>query len=136
MNTSDKIVLEESSNIVQGLDAYSQVVFQSRNTVAYTDATAKNLFKIPANADIIGITLNVTTLFNDSGTDLLSIGKTGTANFYRSAFDVSSAGQTVTGWSALGDVGASDVQVTATYTGQNGNSSGGAATIIFFWTRA
>lgn len=114
----------------------AQVVYQSRSTVAYTDTTAKDLFVIPANADIIGILVNVTTAFNDSGTDVLDIGKTGTGNHFKNDLDVSSTGQTVTGWSNLGDVGASAVTVTATYTGQNANSSAGAATVTVLWTVA
>lgn len=125
-----------NGSIVPATATTAQQVYQSRGTVAYTDTSAKDLFTIPANADVVGITVNVTTVFNDSGTDVLDVGKTGTGNHFRNDLDVSAGGQTVTGWSNLGDVGGSAVTVTATYTGQNANSSAGAATVIFFWTLA
>jgi hypothetical protein len=134
--SASRLSLVGAANIGETTDTYSQVVFQSRNTVAYTDTAAKNLFQIPANADIVGITVNVTTAFDDTGTDLLDIGKTGTGNFFKNDLDVSSAGQTVTGWSNFGDVGASAITVTATYIPQTPNAAAGAATIIFFWTKA
>ena len=46
------------------------IVSQS-NTVAYTDTTAKNLFIIPAGAQVINVIVDVVTAFTDTGTDLL-----------------------------------------------------------------
>ncbi|MDX1746608.1 MAG: hypothetical protein R3324_11775 [Halobacteriales archaeon] len=110
-----------------------QAVFASTATVAYTDTTAKDLFDLPANAVIVGILVDVTTAFDDTGTDLLDIGKTGTADHFKDDLDVSSAGQTVNGWSNLGDVGTSPVTVTATFTGSNADAAAGAATVTFLW---
>jgi len=112
------------------------VLMASRNTMAYTDTSAKTLFTIPANADIVDIVVDVTTGFNGGGTDLLDIGTSASATAYKDDLDVSSTGQTVTGWSGLGDVGASDVIVKAIYADQNTDSSAGAATITFLWTIA
>lgn len=106
-------------------------VFAITGTVAYTDTTAKTLFVLPAKTLVVAVHVDVTTAFNDSGTDVLDVGKVGTGNHFRNDLDVSSAGQTLTGWSNLGDVGASAVGVTATYAGQNANASAGAARVTF-----
>jgi len=131
--SANELKLVGDANIVREESA-SQAVFQSRATVSYTDTSAKTLFTIPAGADIIGIIVDVTTAFNDSGTDLLDIGTSSDGDYFKNDLDVSSVGQTMTGWSHLGDVGSSDITVTATYTGQNGDASAGQATVIFLWT--
>ena len=100
-------------------------------TIAYTDTAAKTLFVLPADAILIDIHVDVTTLFNDSGTDQLSIGKTGSNSFYKSALDVSTTAQTTTGWSNLGPQGTSALSVVAIYAGQNSNASAGAARVTF-----
>jgi len=108
-------------------------VLVCENTVAYTDTTAKAICTIPADADVIGITVNVTTGFDDTGTDVLDLGVTGTAEHFKADLDVTSTGQTVTGWNNFGDVGASPITVEAIYTGQNTNANAGAATVIILY---
>lgn len=100
-------------------------------TVAFTDTAAKNLFVLPSRSKVIRIDVDVTTAFNSSGTDLLDIGKTGTLNHFKDDLVVSATGQTVTGWSNLGDIGASDVQVTGLYAQSVADSNAGAARITF-----
>lgn len=116
---------------VFGDDDEGGVLVAFTNTVAYTDTAAKNLFVLPSKAKIVSIHVDVTTAFNSSGTDLLDLGKTGTANHFKNDLDVSSAAQTVTGWSNLGDVGSSDVQVIATYAQSVADASAGAARVTF-----
>jgi len=106
------------------------------NTVAYTNVTNKTMFVIPANADIVDIMLIVTTAFNDTGTDLLNCGYTAeTPNEYIANGVVSAVGVQRMGadatmpYAKVGDVGSSNVTVLCKYTGQNGNSSAGAATV-------
>jgi hypothetical protein len=70
------------------------------NTVAYTNTTTKNLFKLPKGAVIVAWIVNVVTAFNSSGTDLLDIGDGSTANRFANDIDVSSAGQKLTGYVA------------------------------------
>ncbi|MBM4467440.1 MAG: hypothetical protein FJ014_18105 [Chloroflexi bacterium] len=111
-------------------------VFAAVNTVAYTDTSNKTMFVIPANADIVDIMLVVTTAFNDTGTDLLNCGYTaGSPNEYIANGVVSAVGVQRMGadatmpYAKVGDVGSSNVTVLCKYTGQNGNSSAGAATV-------
>lgn len=103
-----------------------------RATLAYTDTTAKALFTIPAGAYITAWVINVTTAFNDSGTDLLDIGVSGTQQKFAASVDVSSTGLKSSGVVAaqIGAVQASAQAVTGLYTGQNSNASAGAATIM------
>ena len=105
----------------------------SVNTVAYTNTTDKTMFTIPANANIAAIQVDVNTAFNDSGTDVLDVGKSGTTTHFRNDLSVTATGQTITGWSNLGDVGTSDISVVALYAGQTGDATAGQATLYMFW---
>ncbi len=118
-------------------------VFISRNTLAYTDTTNKTLFVLPANAVILDVILHVTTVFNDSGTDVIDVGTTaGDPDEYVDALDASSASVNRCGdnsdmpATARGSVGGSAVTVLGKYTGQNANADAGAATIEILWTIA
>ena len=99
-----------------------------RNTLAYTDTTAKTLFTLPAGAVIVGFLINVSTLFNDSGTDLVDIGDGTTAERFVANYDVSSAGLA---WQASADEAAlvAETVVKGVYAGQNANANAGAMTI-------
>lgn len=104
------------------------VAFCQRATLAYTDTTAKDLFTLPAGAIIIGITVNVTTAFDDSGTDLIDIGNADTADAYVADFDASSQGMTLSPSADESALSAATV-VKGVYTGQNSDAAAGAATI-------
>jgi hypothetical protein len=90
---------------------------------------------LPKGAEIVGWVLNVTTAFNDSGTDLLDIGDATTGNRFANDISLATAGQVVTGFDPdelftelTGDTG-----ILARYTGQNDNASAGAATIAVYY---
>lgn len=63
-----------------------------RATLAFGDTVAKDLFTLPAGAVIVDWIINVTTLFNSDGTDLVDIGVSGTAEKFFANIDVSSTG--------------------------------------------
>lgn len=104
-------------------------------SVAYTDTTAKTLFTLPAGAVIVGWLVNVSTAFNSSGTDLLDIGNSGTANAYANDLNVASAGQINTGFvvSALFTELTEEVTVTATFVQSVADATTGAATIAVLY---
>lgn len=115
---------------------YGGAVATIFGTVAYTDTTAKNLFTLPEGAVVVGITVNVTTAFNDTGTDLLDIGITGTGNYYANDLNVATATQITTGMQVarlFSTPLAEDTIVTATFIGQNADASTGEATVCFFY---
>lgn len=103
-------------------------------SVAYTDTSAKDLFTLPTGAVIVQWVVNVETAFNDTGTDLLDLGVSGTADQYASNLDVSSAGQIVTGFVAgqalqFDTPLTAPVVVQATYTGANTDPDAGLAQV-------
>lgn len=106
--------------------AMSVVVLQG--TVTRTNTTAKALFTLPAGAIPLLATVQVETAFNDSGTDLLTIGEGSDGDHFASGIDVSSTGAKLIAINESG-VLTKQTQVTATYTGQNGNSTTGRAKI-------
>jgi len=103
--------------------------------VTYLTTSDTNIFVLPEGAVILQWLVNVTTAFNDSGTDLLNIGGAATAT-YASGLDVGAIGQITAGYvpgklftTPLG----TDTQITAKYTGQNADASAGVATIAVFY---
>lgn len=112
----------------------AQMVFCVRGDVAFgDDGSAVTLGIIPAGAEVVGITVDVTTAFDDTGTDLLDVGTSSTGTHFRADLDVSATGQTLTGWSNLGGVGTSPITATAQYDGANGDSTAGACTVAIFY---
>jgi hypothetical protein len=105
----------------------------SKATLDYGDTTSTDLFVIPANANIALINTDVVTAFNDSGTDVVYIGKSGATTHFVSALSVTATGQTVTGYSNLGDVGSSDITVVGRYIGQNSDATAGSADVYIQW---
>lgn len=124
-------------NKLDGVDTTAGAKFpqMQSNTIAYTNTTAKDLVTLPANAVIDDILVNVTTAFNDSGTDLLDIGlKGGAGDYYAADVDVSSAVLVrPSGITHAGSVGATAVTITGTYAGQNTNATAGAATVTVIY---
>lgn len=107
----------------------AQGVFVKKATLNYTDTAAKNLFTLPKNAMVLFFLVDVDTGFNDSGTDLLDLGKTGTATYFADDINVATAGQVMVQQTNLGDIGSAVIQVTGTYAGQNSNATAGQATV-------
>lgn len=103
-----------------------QITFASPGTTV-----AKTIGVLPAGAMVVGGGAYVTTAFNDSGTDVIDVGTSGDADGYATLLDVSSVGYKVLDELATSDdFSASEVTVTATYTGQNANGTTGVANII------
>jgi len=141
--TATSVSLGVGDTTIQSGDtaADGRVVFVSRDTIAFTNTTAKNLFTLPANADIIEITLVVTTLFNSSGTDVIDVGiNGGAADAYVDNLDASATGVHRMGdaadmpFAALGDIGGSTVQIDGLFTQGVADASTGSATVIVTWT--
>lgn len=104
-------------------------VFAKKATVTYQNTTTKNLYTLPKNAVVLAYLVDVDTAFNDSGTDLLDIGKVGTQEHFAADINVATAGQIWAQQTNLGDTGDYPVVVTGTYTGQNSNATAGSATV-------
>ena len=85
---------------------------------------------IPANSQITDVVLNVTTVNNDGGAATVSVGTIADANAFIDAANAKALGTTYgTLDTEATDVGTTDIQVVADFTGANGDSTTGAATV-------
>lgn len=103
----------------------------------YTSTTV-TIGTIPANAQIVDINIDVTTAFDAGGTDLVTVGKTGSAAAYVTSTSVATAGRAsvaTTGvYSAWANVGTSDVDyatLTYAYTSTAPTAGAGRVTIVY-----
>ena len=84
---------------------------------------------VPANSQIIDVVLNVTTVNNDGGAATVSVGTSGDANAFIDGQNVKALATTRgTLDTEATDVGSSDIQVLADFSGANGDGTTGAAT--------
>ncbi len=74
-------------------EAFGHAVVAQSNLLTFSNTTAKDLFVIPANSQILEIYIDVLTVFNSDGTDLVDIGVAGTSDLFADAIDVSTAGR-------------------------------------------
>ena len=116
-------------------------VFATYNTLTYANTTNKTMAIIPANANLLDVTLIVATLFNSSGTDVIKCGFTsGTPTEYANSQDAATAGVFRTGASAtmpyasIGDVGAADITVYCIFAQSVADATTGAAKLIITWS--
>jgi hypothetical protein len=99
------------------------------------DGVAKHVFSLPRTATLLGLSVQVVTGFNDSGTDLLRIGTVNDDNYFVADFSVANAGyvqNTLLQGGPFDDLGLTGptVDFQATYNGQHHNSTAGELTVI------
>jgi hypothetical protein len=124
--------------------AYNNAVTNSAGqlsaiTVAFDyTSTTVTIGTIPAGSQIVDINIDVTTAFDAAGTDLVTVGKTGSAAAYVAATSVATAGRAsvaTTGvYSAWADVGNTDVNyatLTYAYTSTAPTAGAGRVTIVY-----
>lgn len=124
--------------------AYNNAVTNSAGqlsaiTVAFDyTSTTVTIGTIPANSQIVDVNIDVTTAFDAGGTDLVTVGKTGSAAAYVAATSVAAAGRAsvaTTGvYSAWANVGTSDVDyatLTYAYTSTAPTAGAGRVTIVY-----
>jgi len=106
-------------------------------TIAYTNTSAVSIGTIPANAQIININIDVTTAFDAAGTDLVTVGKTGSAAAFVTSTSVASAGRAsvaTTGvYSAWADTGSAEIDATVTFTQTGTAATAGAARVTIVY---
>jgi hypothetical protein len=85
---------------------------------------------IPANSQITDVVLNVTTVNNDSGAATVSVGTIDDANAFIDAANAKALGTTYgTLDTEATNIGTTDIQVVADFTGASGDATTGAATV-------
>ena len=118
----------------------SVVMTQAANVVFGDDGTTTTIATLPANSQIIEIYVDVTTAFDAGTTNTLDLGDGSTADQFADALDVSSAARLlatsdVSQITNLIDIGASDVQVVATYNQTGTAATAGAATVTVVYVQ-
>ena len=100
------------------------------------DATTR-VGVIPANSQIVDVILDVSVVSNDSGTATVSIGKTGSTALFLAATSVKSTGRTrmsvAAPLAAAWDIGTSDIDIIATFDGQNADGTTGTAYVTVLY---
>ena len=85
---------------------------------------------IPANSQITDVVLNVTTVNNDGGAATISVGTVDDGNAFIDGANVKALGTTYgTLDTEATNIGTTDIQILADFTGANGDSTTGAATV-------
>lgn len=111
----------------------TQQIDYIRFTLDYTmRGVAQNIGAIPAGALILypASGVHVTTAFTGTGTDLVSVGVSGTANLFMTALDVSTVGWKAANQNVAADLVAADTIIQATYTDANSDAGAGSAEVI------
>lgn len=119
--------------------AFGSAAVSQSATVAFSDAgTAVNIAVIPAKSQILEIYVDVITAFNSSGTDLLDLGVSGTANLFADNLDLSAQAR-VLGTSDVSQItnyvntGASQITLQATYSQSVADASAGSARVTVLY---
>jgi hypothetical protein len=89
---------------------------------------------IPANSQIVDVILNVTTVNNDSGAATVSVGTIADADAFIATASVKALATTHgTLDTEATNVGTTDIQVLADFTGASGDATTGAATVTVMY---
>ena len=89
---------------------------------------------IPANSQIIDVIANVTTVNNDTGAATISVGTIADADAFINALNVKALATTHgTLDTEATNVGTTDLQVLADFTGANGDGTTGASTVTVMY---
>jgi len=127
-DTTGSTVGTNVANVGSVLMAQSAVIDIIGASAVTTVAT------IPANSQIVDVILNVTTVSNDSNAAAVVVGVSGDTNAFIPSTSVKSLATTRgTLDTEATDVGATDVQVIATFTATDGNGTTGAATVTVLY---
>ena len=91
---------------------------------------------VPANSQIVDVILNVTTVNNDGGAATISVGTVADADAFIATANVKALATTHgTLDTEATNVGTTDIQVLADFTGANGDGTTGAATVTVMYVQ-
>ena len=89
---------------------------------------------VPANSQIVDVIVNVTTVNNDTGAATVSVGTVADADAFIATLNVKALATTHgTLDTEATNVGTTDIQVLADFTGANGDGTTGAATVTVMY---
>ena len=101
--------------------------------------TTYNVGVIPKNSQLLTTTMRCAVVSNASGTATVSVGKTGTAQYFIANTDVKTLGETstlATGSLDSADRVGADTQITATLISAGSTASTGQVTVTFTYAQA
>jgi hypothetical protein len=99
-------------------------------TLAYTDTTAKDLFTLPAGAQIVGFVVNVTTEFNGDTSNVLAIGDDTTVDRFVADYDCGTGAAGMALAASVDEAALSSATtIKGVYVPGGGTPSAGAATL-------
>ena len=91
---------------------------------------------IPANSQIVDVILNVTTAGNDGGAATIDVGTTADADAFLDGINTKAVGTTHgTLDTEATNVGTTDLEVLADFTGANGDGTTGVATVTVLYVQ-
>lgn len=111
-------------------------VLTQSNTIAFGDTSAKNMFRLPAGAQILGIAVYTTTAFNAGTNNVINVrnGTTVIAAVTATAANIAKGISAVVPVGAqvefFDNVGTSDVTINAIFAPTGTTATTGAATVI------
>lgn len=108
--------------------AISRTVVEVSETILFTDTTAKDLFSLPVGAVPLFASVQVKTAFNDSGTNLLSIGVPTSATYFASDVSLDATGALLVALNQTDELTRRQ-GITATFTGSAGDATAGRAVV-------
>lgn len=123
-----------------GTGDFTGVMQVVKAEVLYTNTTQTTIITLPTDAVIWEIGLGVSTIFNDSGFEVLKVGVTGTEDKYISGEDLSVVGTVSIGTQTMGtyqnmpDTISGSTNVTFTYVGENTDATQGQAFVYIHYT--
>ena len=131
-------VIKETTGTTLGSDVKNtgQVVMAQSVIIDIIGASHLNQVcaVIPANSQIVDVILNVTTVNNDGAAATVSVGTVADADAFINGQSVKALGTTHgTLDTEATNVGATDIQVLADFTGTNGDGTTGAATVTVMY---
>ena len=131
-------VIKETTGTTLGSDVKNtgQVVMAQSVIIDIIGASHLNQVcaVIPANSQIVDVILNVTTVNNDGAAATVSVGTVADADAFINGQSVKSLGTTHgTLDTEATNVGTTDLQVLADFTGTNGDGTTGAATVTVLY---
>ena len=118
------------------------VVQVAKATILYTNTTQTTIVNLPDGALISDINLNLITGFNGSGTNLLDVGVTGTANKYINDHAIGTGNEAVYSlnldnqmtYANMPDVTNGSTNITFQYIDGNSDATAGEAIIYIYYT--
>ena len=131
-------VIKETTGTTLGSDVKNtgQVVMAQSVIIDIIGASHLNQVcaVIPANSQIVDVILNVTTVNNDGAAATVSVGTVADADAFIATANVKALATTHgTLDTEATNVGATDIQVLADFTGTNGDGTTGAATVTVMY---